>query len=256
MMDGAPQDAIQVWWIFLAATLVALILIGAFVASMIIQQRRFVATTRAFAGRLLLAQEEERAWVARELHDDLIQRVALLGGELEELARGDAHAGPIRLMGLHEELHELAGEIRRIAHRMHPSTLEHLGLPAALEQLAAEFTDQGLPVRVETSVAPAEVPEQARTPLFRIAQESLRNVMRHARADGAVVRLMPEAGGVLLEIADGGNGFDPGSASSAGGLGLTSLRERMRLAQGRLSIRSAPGAGTTISAWAPGESGR
>ncbi|HEU4828385.1 MAG TPA: histidine kinase, partial [Gemmatimonadales bacterium] len=167
--QAAPID--QLWWMFLTGTLVALILSAAFIASMIIQQRRYVTTTRQFGGRLLLAQEEERAWVARELHDDLIQRVAMLGQELTELERAGAGSGePLRLAGIREELHDLAGEIRRIAHRMHPAVLDHLGLPAALLQLGAEFGAQGLEVHVETAVSSDEVPSAVATCLYRVAQ--------------------------------------------------------------------------------------
>jgi signal transduction histidine kinase len=253
--QAAPID--QLWWIFLTGTLVALILSAAFIASMIIQQRRYLTTTRQFGGRLLLAQEDERAWVARELHDDLIQRVAMLGHELGELERlGSGSGAPLRLAGIREELHDLAGEIRRIAHRMHPAVLDHLGLPAALLQLGAEFGPQGLDVRVETSVAADEVPSAVATSLYRVAQEALRNALRHSAAKRAEVRLRREAGGVTLVVEDTGTGFDPEAPTALAGLGLTSLRERMRLVQGRLAIRSLPGRGTTITAWAPVEEGR
>ena len=251
MVDQAsPID--QLWWVFLTGTLVALILSAAFIASMIIQQRRYVATTRQFGGRLLLAQEEERAWVARELHDDLIQRVAMLGHELSELERlGTGSGEPLRLAGIREELHDLAGEIRRIAHRMHPAVLDHLGLPAALLQLGAEFGAQGLDVRVEASVIGDDVPPAVATCFYRVAQESLRNALRHSGSRQADVKLEREAGGLSLVVADACAGFDPEAPAALSGLGLTSLRERVRLVQGRLTIRSVPGRGTTVSAWAP-----
>lgn len=249
ILQADPID--QVWWIFLAGTLVALILSAAFIASMIIQQRRYVATTREFGGRLLLAQEEERAWVARELHDDLIQRVAMLGHELGELERAGTGGEPLRLAGILEELHDLAGEIRRIAHRMHPAVLDHLGLPAALVQLAAEFGAQGLEVHVETAVGAEAVPAEVATCLYRVAQEALRNALRHSGASAARLRLDRDAGGVCVTIEDSGAGFDPEAPAALAGLGLTSLRERLRLLQGRLTIRSHPGRGTTVTAWAP-----
>ncbi|HEX6643783.1 MAG TPA: sensor histidine kinase [Gemmatimonadales bacterium] len=244
----APVD--QLWWLFLTGTLVALILSVAFIASMIIQQRRYLATTRQFGGRLLLAQEEERAWVARELHDDLIQRVAMVGQEISEL-EGTMGGEPLRLAGIREELHDLAAEIRRIAHRMHPTVLDHLGLPAALVQLAAEFGAQGLDVHVEAGIAAEEVPGPVATCFYRVAQEALRNIVRHAGVRRASVRLARESGGFSLTVEDGGRGFDPEAAASYAGLGLTSLRERMRLLQGRLTLRSFPGRGTTLTAWAP-----
>lgn len=251
IVQADPID--QLWWIFLAGTLVALILSAAFIASMIIQQRRYVATTREFGGRLLLAQEEERAWVARELHDDLIQRVAMLGHELGELERMGAGGEPLRLAGIREELHDLAGEIRRIAHYMHPTVLDHLGLPAALLQLGAEFGTQGLEVHVDAAVRADALPADVATCLFRVAQEGLRNARRHSGAGEAALVLRRDAGGVSVSISDQGAGFDPEAPAALAGLGLTSLRERVRLLQGRLTVRSHPGRGTTITAWVPVE---
>lgn len=216
-----------------------------------IQQRRFLSTTRQFGGRLLAAQEEERAWLARELHDDIIQRVAMLGRELEQLEQPGPTAGPVRLAGIREELHDLASEIRRLAHRMHPAVLDHLGLPAALVQLGAEFDQQGLKVRVDISLAGDSISRNVATALFRVAQEALRNTARHAGVTEAVLRLHREGNGVLLEVEDAGTGFDTTSRSARAGLGLTSLGERMRLVHGRLSIRSEPGVGTRVTAWAP-----
>jgi signal transduction histidine kinase len=246
------ESAPQLWWIFVAATVLGVVLAASFIASVLIQQRRFLATTRQFAGRLLAAQEEERAWIARELHDDLIQRVAVLGQDLEQLERGrEGVAEPVRLAGIREELHDLAGEIRRIAHRMHPAVLDHLGLSAALVQLAAEFEQQGLAVRLESSLPSEAVPAAVATCLYRVAQEALRNIARHAGVSEALVRVVPDRGGVLLEVRDDGAGFDPGSDSARAGLGLTSLTERLHLVQGRLSIHSMPGQGTSIVAWVP-----
>ena len=217
---------------------------------MLIQQRRFLATTRQFGGRVLAAQEEERAWIARELHDDLIQRVAMIGHDLEEFERGGA-VEPVRLAGIREELHDLAGEIRRLAHRMHPAVLDHLGLSAALVQLVAEFEQLGLRVRLDSTVAPETVAPEVATCLYRVAQEALRNVARHSGAAEAELRLRHDGRGVVLEVQDAGRGFDPASTGARAGLGLTSLAERLRLVQGRLSIRSEPGQGTRIAAWAP-----
>ena len=241
-------------WVFVSATVVGVILTIAFAASMVIQQRRYLSATRDLSGRLLAAQEEERAWVARELHDDLIQRVAMLGHELEQIE----HAGPMpadesarRLGGIRADLHDLAEEIRRLAHRMHPAVLDHLGLPAALVTLAAELASGGLDVGVDTNVTNEGIPADVATCLYRVAQEALRNAAKHAGVSTAVVRLHAEAGGLLLEVEDGGAGFDTASPAAHTGLGLTSLAERVRLLQGRLTIRTKPGQGTRICAWVP-----
>ncbi len=242
----------ELWWIFVAATVVGLILAVAFIGSLVLQQRRYLAATRGFGGRLLAAQEEERAWLARELHDDIIQRVAMLGHELETLETGAAAATlPSRLGAIRSELDDLAGGIRGLAHRVHPAALDHLGLPAALVQLGSEFEAQGLGVRVSVATSVRSVGEPVATALYRVAQESLRNVLRHANAGSADLRLRSDADGITLEVEDGGIGFDPTAAVSRKGLGLTSLTERMKLVQGRVMVRSAPGGGTRITAWVP-----
>jgi signal transduction histidine kinase len=250
-MSATPLDF---FWILVIVTLAAAILIFAFAASLIIQQRRLVRANRSFGGRLLSAQEDERRWVARELHDDIIQRVAMLGSEVEEIAsRNGSSAAEFtrRVSGLRAELSDLAEEVRRLAHRMHPTTLEHLGLSAALEQLAGEFRVQGLDVRVRGALPDEQPSPDAATCLFRVAQEGLRNVLKHAGTRTAMVRLGSEAEGALLEVADGGAGFDRGSSSAQTGLGITSLSERVRLLRGRLTIRTRPGQGTSITAWIP-----
>src|SRR5688500_17095958 len=250
MGAAVSQTAPQLWWIFLATAVLGGVLAASLIASVLIQQRRFLATTRQFGGRVLAAQEEERAWIARELHDDLIQRVAMIGHDLEQLERGGG-AEPVRLAGIREELHDLAGEIRRLAHRMHPAVLDHLGLSAALVQLVAEFEQLGLRVDMDSALPADAVAPAVSTCLYRVAQEALRNVVRHSGAGRAQLRLRPDGRGVLLEVEDAGRGFDPASSNARAGLGLTSLSERIRLVQGRLSIRSEPGLGTRISAWAP-----
>lgn len=247
-----PTATTELWWIFVAATVVGLILAVAFIGSLVLQQRRYLAVTRGFSGRLLAAQEEERAWLARELHDDIIQRVANLAHELESIEGAAPTQGlNTRLAAIRGELDDLAGGIRGLAHRVHPSSLDHLGLPAALVQLGSEFQAQGLDVRVSVSSSSRSVGEPVATALYRVAQESLRNALRHSRAGSADLRLRTDADGVTLEVEDGGIGFDPTAASSKAGLGLTSLSERMKLVHGRVMVRSIPGGGTRITAWAP-----
>ena len=219
--------------------------------SVVIQQRRFLSATREFGGRLLAAQEEERRRLARELHDDLIQRVAMLGHALEDLESSSTSDGSgIRAAGIREELHDLAGVIRRLAHQMHPAVLDHLGLPAALTQLASEFTQQRL--RVETDLAPVgSLPAPIATCLYRVAQESLRNALRHAKTLDVRMSLSEEDDGICLRIEDDGVGFDTSSRAARAGLGLTSLAERVRLTNGRFAVRSGPGQGTRVTAWVP-----
>lgn len=222
--------------------------------SVLIQQRRFLAAQREFSGRLLVAQEEERAWIARELHDDLIQRVGLLTQEVVGArdALDDPDGAARRLAGLEAELRDLAEEIRRLAHHMHPSVLDNLGLPAALLALGEEIeATEHLPVRVLVDETPPPLAPAAALSLYRVAQEALRNVVKHAAAREATVRLSREQGGAVLEIVDAGRGFDPAADGAPRGLGLTSMTERLRLVRGTLRVVSAPGRGTRTTAWVP-----
>ncbi len=238
----------------MAAGLVAVVLASAVVVSVIVQQRRFLAAHRAFSGRLLEAQEEERAWVARELHDDLIQRVGLLGQEVAAI-RGllqEPGAAEHHLSGLQAELRDLGEEIRRLAHRMHPSVLDTLGLPAALRALGREIeTTEHLPVHVRVEEPAPSLTPSAALSLYRVAQEALRNVVKHAAASEATVRLGRERGGAVLEVVDAGRGFDAAQEGMRHGLGVTSMTERLRLVRGTVRIVSAPGRGTRMTAWVP-----
>ncbi|HEV2290645.1 MAG TPA: sensor histidine kinase [Gemmatimonadales bacterium] len=238
-------------WFFVVTATAGTILIVAIVASILIQQRRYLTATRALSGRLLTAHEEERARVARELHDDLIQRVAVLASQIN-LWEGMAPAGGAErahIGELRSALRELGDEIRGLAHRMHPSVLDRLGLAPALTQLADEVqTHDGLDVTLDLADAPAVGAEVALT-FYRVAQESLRNVVRHAGAREAAIALHPADGGARLEVRDLGRGFD--TSGTSGGIGLTSMAERMRLVGGRLAVTSSAGEGTRVSAWAP-----
>ena len=236
------------------------ILTAAIVTSIIVQQRRYLSTTRSFSGRLLAAQEEERARIARELHDDVIQRVALLGQSLDQLAdasHADDRAFERRVRGLRAELVDFADEIRSLAHRMHPPVLEHLGLPAALSTLAGEmWSTSQLRVQLDLERSPVEVPPAVAAGLYRIAQESLRNVAKHANASAAMLRLAALEGGVELTVEDNGAGFDVNApvrapADGGPGIGLISITERARQFEGRVSIQSRPGAGTRVIVWIP-----
>lgn len=253
----APAPPPHVWWVLGAAAAVIVILAASVVTTIIVQQRRLLAATRAFSGRLLAVQEEERARIARELHDDVIQRVVLLSLSLDELARR-AHDPEFerRLRSMRTELADFADEIRVLAHRMHPTLLDHLGLEMALRDLADELRASGqLDVQVAIAGDVPAVPPDAAACLYRIAQEALRNVIKHAGVPSAILRLERAAGGVALAIEDRGVGFaaDPRAeqARASRGLGLRSIGERARLFGGRVTIDSRPGAGTRVAVRIP-----
>ncbi|MDM0085472.1 PAS domain S-box protein [Variovorax sp. J31P179] len=202
------------------------------------------------AGQLLTAHEDERKRLARELHDDLTQRLARLAidaGRMEGAA--DAPEG---LRPLREELVRLSEDVHALSYRLHPSVLDDLGLVEALRAECDRVAQSGqLRVNVQAEAVPAAFPVQASLCLYRVVQEALSNAVRHGRGSAVNVLLSPRAGGLQVEVRDNGSGFDPERSRDHASLGLASMRERVRLLQGEFNIDSAPGRGTTIVAWVP-----
>lgn len=213
------------------------------------------ARLRRLAAQVITAQDEERARVARELHDSTAQILTAVMLQLGAAAR-ESTTGPLdaRIATLRELTAEALEEVRLMAHTMHPRILDDLGLVAALEWLARQTAAQEreLDVRVVAEGgAPAVTPPLASV-LYRVAQEALRNVARHAGASHATVWLHSEGGRAVLEVADDGRGFDVRSAEERRpGMGLFSMRERVALVRGRLVVTSAPGRGTRVVATVP-----
>ncbi len=208
-------------------------------------------------GRLIAGEEEARRRIARELHDDHCQRLAALGFELEAMRRQLAEDDP-RRSGLDVFSANLAGmgeDLRRLSHELHPAILEHRGLSEALRDACGEIERRhGLPVRLSLPPAEAELPplpEDIALGLYRIAQQALSNIIRHAAAREVHITLRISSRQACLCVADDGAGFDLDAAHQAGGLGLASIEERAGLLGGRCRITSAPGAGTEIEVAVP-----
>jgi PAS domain S-box-containing protein len=209
----------------------------------------------SLSGRLIEAQEEERRRIAREIHDDYNQRLAVLAIDLEELAENTAHPDPEvgpRLHELWNRVCELGVDLHVLSHRLHSSTLQNLGLVAGATAFCEEFTDQQqIEVDFTHDDVPTRISEDASLCLFRILQEGLRNVKKHSGADRAEVRLEVVGEKLHLSISDRGRGFDSKVHSSQGGIGLRSMEERLRLLGGNLQIHARPMEGTRIDAWLP-----
>jgi PAS domain S-box-containing protein len=207
------------------------------------------AELRRLAGRLLEAQEAERRRIARELHDDVNQSLAMLAVDLDLLGQ----AGPAvaaQTGALATRVREVSSAVHGLSHALHPSRLEHLGLVPALRGLCKELTGRhGLEVKFTHFDVPEAVPGAAALCLYRIAQEALRNVVKHARTAHAAVELSGTPDGLRLRVTDDGRGFDPRSAD--GGLGLVSMRERLLTVGGTLAVDARPGGGTRIEARVP-----
>jgi len=218
----------------------------------ITERKQAEATLGDLSGRLLTAQEEERARIARELHDDVSQRMALLQIGLEELEQ----ALPQRAWDLREKLQGVvntavgvSNDIHELSHQLHPSKLETLGLTASLEGLCRELSQQGkLEVCFVEATPTGEISRDVTLCFFRIAQEALWNVARHSGAKEARVELHGDEQQVELSITDNGMGFDSEGTGKNLGIGLRSMQERVRLVGGRLKIESKFGAGTKICA--------
>ena len=203
--------------------------------------------------KLLRAQELERQRIAHDLHDDVTQRLASLSveaGSLERLCRSEP-ALLQQCRSIREAAGQLADDVHNFAYRLHPSSLEHLGLEAAIRDHSHEFAQRtGLIVRYASRDVPKAIPTDRALCLYRVAQESLQNVMKHAEASTVVVRVLGTSNGVGICIHDDGKGFE-GQGSPAHGLGLLSMEERVRLAEGTFCIRTRPGNGTEVHAWVP-----
>jgi signal transduction histidine kinase len=212
-------------------------------------------TVSSVSRRLIEAQEQERARIARELHDDLSQRMAILSVSLEQFDQGipDISSNARQQMRkIKEIVREVASDIHDLSHRLHPSKLDILGLVASLGGLCREFSEQhNLQVEFVSSNIRGRIPKDVTLCLFRIVQEALRNVVKHSGTTEAKVELSSHGDGIDLCISDSGAGFSPESAKEHAGLGLVSMRERLRLVGGRLSIESDLSHGTRIRAHVP-----
>jgi PAS domain S-box-containing protein len=210
---------------------------------------------RALAGRLIDAQEEERKRISRELHDDINQKLALLAfdtGSLVLAPPPSADRTREKFRDLQTRVVQLSEDVRQISHRLHPSILEDLGLTAALRELCEEFSArEGIEVVFEQEAVPQALPVDVASCLYRVSQEALHNVLKHARANRVRLKVSGSPEGIRLCIHDTGVGFDSESVSSRHGLGIVSMKERVRLVQGKFSIHSQPGQGTTIEISVP-----
>ncbi len=221
-----------------------------------ITERKMVEDAlESLSGHLIEAQDEERKRIAREIHDDYSQRVALLGVNLEQLAENVGDSSAEASQKVHELLDrvgDLASDLHALSHRLHSSTLESLGLVAGLKAFCVEFSDQqGIQVDFASENVPHGIPGDAALCIFRIAQEALRNVKKHSGADRAVVRLEWAGDRLQLLVSDLGKGFDPSRPSAERGIGIRSMEERLRLLGGQLEIHSLLMEGTRIDARLP-----
>ena len=250
------------WWLLTAAPHEGADgVVDRFVAACADASRRRGAerAVRQVAGKLLTAQEEERARIARDLHDDLGQQAALLGARLDTALH--SIRSPRRLQHAIEDsrtiLADLAAALHNLSYRLHPAKLKLLGLEQTLDSLCREIArETQVEIGFTRCETPAQIGDDSALCIYRVTQEAVQNAIKHSGARRIDVELVATAAELTLRVADQGGGFDPLSPQSAG-LGLLTMRERVELAGGRLWIDAAPGRGTTIEAVIPnGRSGR
>ncbi len=229
------------------AVVAALAVFAGGVALNISEQRQADRKLKALAHRVVSSQEDERTRVSRELHDHICQLLVSIKYRFELVGHRLAHPGDEPVTTLAPEIAALSkaiGEVRRISHDLRPALLDDLGLPAALQHIGDEIAQRsGLAVRVIPQVRAEQLPELQAVSLFRVAQEALRNVERHARAQHVDIRLDDSGDKLELRITDDGCGFDVNTMeqSKDRGIGLTNMRERVERNGGTFQLVSHPG---------------
>jgi signal transduction histidine kinase len=241
-------------WIILVTTVV--LIQSLTIALLLTHRRRRVAAElaqKALSGQLINAHEDERRAIARELHDDLSQRLARLAIDAGLIGQDSiSDAADDELRTLREELASVSEDVHDMSYRLHPSLVEDLGISTALRtecQRVEKYAD--VPIKAHIGETHGRIPKDAALCAYRVIQEALNNAVRHARADSIEVVFEMEGQVLKLEVSDDGRGFDTTQATPGGGIGLSSMRERVRSQDGTLSIHSTPGEGTTVSAVVP-----
>jgi signal transduction histidine kinase len=206
------------------------------------------------AAKLLHAQEEERRRIAREMHDDWTQRLALLGidiANLEKHIESPEEALPL-LQAMQEKVVDLSQDVHSLSRQLHPAILDDLGLVEALRSECTTLSRrEGITIDYSPNEIPGNLSNDVALIVYRVAQEALRNLAKHARVERASLTLIADSDNLILCVRDNGVGFDRSQTRSHAGLGLSSMEERIQLIQGRLSITSVPNEGTTVEAIVP-----
>jgi len=205
------------------------------------------------SGQLIEAQEKERTRIARELHDDICQRLALLSMELEQANRDRGYQDTKqRLQDIRQHCSEIADDVQLLSHQLHSSKLDYLGIVAAIKGFCREFAKRhNADIEFTDQNVPADLPREVSLCLFRITQEALHNALKYSGTSQCGVSLSGSKDEIRLVVQDYGAGFDVENARMGGGLGLVSMQERANLVRGAFHVRSSPGKGTTVSVTVP-----
>jgi PAS domain S-box-containing protein len=217
----------------------------------ITDRKRLEEALTGVSRKLIDAQEHERARIARELHDDINQRLALLGIELEQLQDNPSEVGS-RVQEVRKKMSKISSDVQALSHDLHSSQLEYLGVVAGMKSWCKEFGErQRMKIDFRSSEAPHSVPSEIGLCLFRVLQEALHNAAKHSGVKRVEVQLREDSGEIQMVVSDLGRGFDVEAEMKGKGLGLTSMRERVRLVNGTIRFNSKPMGGTTIHVRVP-----
>ena len=263
-LSRSPLENVVSLQLFLLASTLPLLFLSAVIrerdrASLAVRESEWAlrgsyGRVRELAGKLIVAQEMERSRIARDMHDDLNQQLAALSLSISALRRRAIETPDLDdlLRDLQERMIAVIGQVRDFAHDLHPGTLDHVALVAAMRTHCAVFGRQhGLDIRFTAIEAPAPLSRDVAVCLYRVLQEGLRNVANHADVRDATVSLTQTRQLVALTIIDRGRGFDPDAGAARLGLGLLSIEERARLVGGTLTITSKRGGGTALHLQVP-----
>ena len=219
------------------------------------EQRLARETLEKVSGQLIDAQEKERRRLARELHDDICQRLAMLSLKIEKVTRGWGNGRmPMgdQLEQIWQQCSALTGDVQALSHKLHPSILDNLGLATAVKSFCREVSEQsGVVVKFAVRNLPDSVPREVSLSVFRVVQEAVHNAIKYSGEKHFEVRLEAESEHLELEVSDHGVGFDAANTKNASGLGLVSMAERIYQVNGTFEIDSQPNAGTRIRARVP-----
>ena len=219
------------------------------------EQKQAQQALEKVSGQLIEAQEKERRRIARDLHDDICQRLALLSMELDQANRGvneSTETTKKRLREIRQHCVEIAGDVQSLSHELHSSRLDYLGIVAAIGGFCHEFSKQHeVAIEFTHRDVPAELPREVSLCLFRVTQEALHNAVKYSEVNHYAVDLTATADEIQLSVSDSGRGFDLDAAKENRGLGMVSMQERVHLVNGSLHVESQPGKGTRILAVVP-----
>jgi signal transduction histidine kinase len=251
-LAGTAASLILIW----IALLVGPVQLSASVKRLMEADRALEASAaelRHLTGRLITSQEDERRRIARNLHDDLNQNLAYLAMDIGRLAEHTADpALPEQLLRLKKRAVDSAALVRTISHELHPSALDDLGLPVALEEYCAEFEERtGIATTLECRNIPEQLSSELSSCIYYVVAESLRNIGKHAGASSAAVTLESDTEGLRATVTDDGMGIDEAALREHSGIGLRTMRERLYLVGGSISVRRSKVRGTEVEIHIP-----